>query len=62
MNFESYQDAVYTLAKAFEDYNNERIHSTLEYMTPAEFATKWEMPKTITFCGIHSNSSYFYIA
>ena len=41
--FGSYQDAEAALADAFEDYNNHRIHSATGYMTPAEFATQWEL-------------------
>ena len=40
--FKSYQDAVPVLAEAFADYNNERIHSSIAYKTPAEFAKQWE--------------------
>ena len=43
--FESYQDAEVALAEAFEDYNNDRIHSALRYLTPTEFATQWEAEK-----------------
>ena len=43
--FESYQDAEAALVEAFEDYNNDRIHSALGYLTPTEFATKWEAEK-----------------
>ena len=32
-----------TLANAFADYNQERIHSAIVYMTPVEFASQWEM-------------------
>ena len=40
--FDNYQEAAQALAEAFADYNNERIHSSIEYMTPAEFAAQWE--------------------
>ena len=40
--FANYQEAEQALAEAFEDYNHERIHSAIEYKTPAEFATEWE--------------------
>ena len=30
------------LARAFADYNNDRIHSALGYVTPNEFARKVE--------------------
>ena len=32
-----------TLTDAFTDYSQERIHSVIGYMTPVEFASKWEM-------------------
>ena len=31
------------LADVFADHNQERIHSAIEYMTPVEFASQWEM-------------------
>ena len=31
------------IAEVFEDYNNERIHSAIGYMTPVEFVAQWEM-------------------
>ena len=41
--FANYQEAEKVLAEAFEDYNNERIHSSIDYMTPAGFTAQWEM-------------------
>lgn len=41
--FASYQDAERVLAEAFVDYNTQRIHSAIGYVTPAEFAAQWEM-------------------
>jgi len=41
--FANYQDAEVIIAKAFADYNNSRIHSSLGYVTPNEFIKKWEM-------------------
>lgn len=41
--FGSYQDAEIALADAFADYNNQRIHSAIEYMTPTEFAMQREL-------------------
>jgi putative transposase len=35
--FESFQQAAEVIAKAFKDYNEERIHSSLGYKTPREF-------------------------
>lgn len=40
--FANYQEAKQALAEAFADYNNERIHSSIGYVTPAEFAAQWE--------------------
>ena len=39
--FASYQEAEQAIAEAFADYNNERIHSAIKYLTPAEFDTQW---------------------
>ena len=41
--FASYQEAEKILAGAFADYNQERIHSAIGYVTPVEFASQWEM-------------------
>lgn len=41
--FANYQEAGQAIAEAFADYNTERIHSSIGYMTPAEFAELWEM-------------------
>jgi len=41
--FANYQSAEVAIAKAFEDYNNNRIHSALGYITPNEFVIRWEM-------------------
>ena len=40
--FVRFQDAEVVLARAFADYNNDRIHSALGYVTPNEFARKVE--------------------
>ena len=39
--FSNYREAADTIAESFEDYNNERIHSSIGYKTPAEFAAEW---------------------
>ena len=41
--FENFQSAQVRITKAFEDYNDSRIHSALGYITPDEFLEKWEM-------------------
>ncbi len=41
--FANYQSAEIAIAKAFDDYNNHRIHSALGYVTPNEFVKSWEM-------------------
>ena len=40
--FARFQDAEVVLAKAFVDYNKDRIHSALGYLTPNEFVLKLE--------------------
>ena len=40
--FARLQDAEVVLAKAFVDYNKDRIHSALGYLTPNEFVLKLE--------------------
>ena len=40
--FARFQDAEVVLAKAFVDYNKDRIHSALGYLTPSEFVLKLE--------------------
>ena len=39
--FASYQEAAQVLEDAFVDYNSERIHSSIGYITPDEFAAQW---------------------
>lgn len=41
--FANYQESEIVLAKARADYNSERIHSALGYLTPDEFMELWEM-------------------
>jgi putative transposase len=42
-DFKDYQDAELSLADAFMDYNQKRPHSSLDYKTPLEFLSNWEM-------------------
>ena len=44
--FADIQEARDTIQNAFEDYNHERIHSSLGYITPAEFAGLWQQRMT----------------
>ena len=39
-DFARFQDAEVVLTKAFADYNQDRIHSVLGYLTPDEFVRK----------------------
>ncbi len=39
--FNSFQDADKAMDRAFIDYNGERIHSSLGYLTPYEFVELW---------------------
>lgn len=41
--FANYQQAEIVIAEAHDDYNHSRIHSSLGYITPHEFAKSWEM-------------------
>ena len=42
-DFQNYQEAELAIKDAFVDYNQNRIHSSLEYLTPYEFISKWKM-------------------
>jgi putative transposase len=42
-DFQNYQEAESAIKDAFVDYNQNRIHSSLEYLTPYEFISKWKM-------------------
>jgi len=39
--FESFQEAERAIDEAFIDYNEQRIHSSLGYLTPSEFLELW---------------------
>ncbi len=39
--FADLAEAEKIIRAAFDDYNNDRIHSSLGYLTPAEFAELW---------------------
>ena len=42
-DFQNYQEAESAIKDAFVDYNQNRIHSALRYLTPYEFISKWKM-------------------
>jgi putative transposase len=41
-DFQSFQEAELAMAEAFVDYNRDRPHSSLGYMSPYEFLTSME--------------------
>ncbi|MGA9842639.1 MAG: integrase core domain-containing protein [Nitrososphaeraceae archaeon] len=41
-DFRTYQEAELAIRDAFVDYNRNRIHSSLGYLTPYEFISKWK--------------------
>jgi transposase InsO family protein len=41
-DFHTYQEAEAAIRDAFGDYNRDRIHSSLGYLTPYEFISKWK--------------------
>ncbi|MDR4492293.1 MAG: integrase core domain-containing protein [Candidatus Nitrosocosmicus sp.] len=41
-DFHTYQEAEIAIRDAFVDYNQDRIHSSLGYLTPNEFISKWK--------------------
>ncbi len=40
-DLESYEDAKELMEYAFNDYNNNRPHSSIGYLTPVEFKKQW---------------------
>jgi transposase InsO family protein len=44
-DFQNYQEAESAIRDAFTDYNQNRIHSSLRYLTPYEFISKLKMSK-----------------
>lgn len=40
--FGSHQEAEAAVGEAFTDYNRDRIHSALDYMTPYEYLDEWK--------------------
>ena len=46
-DFQNYQEAGSTIRDAFTDYNQNRIHSALRYLTPYEFISEWKMQQDI---------------
>jgi putative transposase len=46
-DFQNYQEAELAIRDAFLDYNQNRIHSSLRYLTPYEFISKWKIQQQI---------------
>jgi putative transposase len=46
-DFQNYQEAESAIKDAFIDYNQNRIHSSLRYLTPYEFISKWKLQQQI---------------
>lgn len=46
-DFKTYQDSELTVTEAFRDYNEKRPHSSLEYRTPFEFLSNWELKQKV---------------
>jgi putative transposase len=44
-DFQNYQETESAIRDAFLDYNQNRIHSALRYLTPYEFISKWKEAK-----------------
>lgn len=47
-DFQSYQEADAAIVDAFTDYNRDRIHSSLGYLTPYEYLEAWKRGKKIS--------------
>ncbi len=43
--FRMYEEANRSIKEAYRDYNEERPHSTIEYMSPNEFIERWNVDK-----------------
>ena len=41
--FRTYEETNRTIKEAYRDYNEERPHSTIEYMSPNEFIERWNV-------------------
>jgi len=46
-DFQNYQEAELAIKDAFTNYNQNRIHSALQYLTPYEFISKWKLQQQI---------------
>jgi putative transposase len=46
-DFGDYQEAELAISEAFVDYNEKRPHSSLNYRTPYEFLSSWELKQKI---------------
>jgi putative transposase len=46
-DFRDYQEAEVAIADAFKDYNEKRPHSSLNYRTPYEFISAWELKQKV---------------
>jgi putative transposase len=52
--FSSHQDAEVAVEEAFTDYNRDRIHSALDYMTPYEYLDAWRNGRISTQTKVNS--------
>lgn len=46
-DFRDYQEAEAAIQDAFKDYNERRPHSSLDYRTPLEFLSDWELMRKV---------------